>query len=179
MQGKALPNIVFDTTLKNKASIEKIIPRLLAVGYDSKDIHLVWVLTKFQVAVKNNATRERVVPDDILLDTHVGAGDTMMKILRGSIPKGLDGEIHIINNNKEKTVFWTDSKGKKIVVKNKKAGTKDQEFVVKDFLSLLAKEAGKGLVGKRQIRGQLFKWVRENTPTDQDIVDMKAKINKS
>ena len=72
-----LPNLMFDVTLKEIEDIKEIMPMLNALGYDSKNIHVTWVLTDYYVAVKANQERDRVVPDDILLQTHVGASKTM------------------------------------------------------------------------------------------------------
>ena len=72
-----LPNIIFDITLKKKENITKVLPLLMEVGYSPRDIHLVWVLTNYYIAVQQNKDRDRIVPDDILLDTHEGASNTM------------------------------------------------------------------------------------------------------
>ena len=64
---------------------------IAVTGYDSKSIHLIWVLTNYQIAVDRNKKRDRVVPDDILLDTHEGAGKTVWSVLTKILPKGLNG----------------------------------------------------------------------------------------
>ena len=60
------PNLIFDVTLKDTAKLEKITRSIQQIGYDKKDIHIVWVMNKFDVAVKQNAGRARVVPEEIL-----------------------------------------------------------------------------------------------------------------
>ena len=51
-----LPNILFDITLKEIGDIKEVLPSLMEAGYDSKNMHLTWVLTNYHVAVQNNAT---------------------------------------------------------------------------------------------------------------------------
>jgi hypothetical protein len=41
---EALPNIMFDITAKEIADITEVLPQLLAAGYKSNNIHLVWVM---------------------------------------------------------------------------------------------------------------------------------------
>ena len=77
-----LPNVLFDITLKEAGDIDEVIPRLTDVGYDPRNIHLVWVLANYHVAVKANAERERVVDDHILLTTHEGAANTMFNLIK-------------------------------------------------------------------------------------------------
>lgn len=99
-----LPNIIFDMTAKNVKSIEKVIPLLEAAGYKANKIHMVWVLTDYRIAVKQNKGRARIVPDDILLQTHEGAATTMYKILNGKLPKGLNGGIYVVMGGKDAAV---------------------------------------------------------------------------
>ena len=40
-----LPNIMFDITMKDANDITDVLPKLIEAGYDSKNIHLTWVLT--------------------------------------------------------------------------------------------------------------------------------------
>lgn len=94
------PNLIFDVTLKDLAKLESITRNMQIIGYDKKDIHLVWVMNKFDVAVKQNAGRARVVPEEILLSTHEGASLTFAKILSmgGKLNKYMDGDIFIAFN---------------------------------------------------------------------------------
>ena len=67
---ETLPNIMFDITAKDLSDITDVLPLLKKAGYDSKNIHLTWVLTNYVTAMENNKNRERMVPEDILLKTH-------------------------------------------------------------------------------------------------------------
>lgn len=173
-----LPNLLFDVTLKNTKYMEKIIPQLIEAGYDPKNIHLTWVLTDYKVAVNQNATRSRVVPDDILLQTHEGAAKTMWDILKGNVPKGLDGAINVILGGKEHTVYWTDKKGDKIFatkeIIDKETGRKlkVKSPVIKDFKYITAKHPGKKIDKSLNISLNLYSWVINNIP----ITKQTAKI---
>lgn len=94
------PNIIFDVTLKDISKLKSISNDLLNAGYEKKNIHIVWVLNKFDVAIEQNKNRSRVVSDEILLSTHEGASLTMNKILNmgNSIKNYMDGDIHIVFN---------------------------------------------------------------------------------
>lgn len=110
--GKYKPNLLFDATSKSRKSLKSIVDTVLAIGYEPKNIHLIWVLTDFKLAIINNAQRDRVVPEDIMLQTHAGAANTMTDIFTGSVPDGIDGAIWVILNNKENTIYWRHGDGK-------------------------------------------------------------------
>ena len=121
-----LPNILFDITLKEIGDIKEVLPSLMEAGYDSKNMHLTWVLTNYHVAVQNNATRDRVVPADILLQTHEGAAKTMVDIIRGKTPSGLNGAVNVILNNRVNTIAFKDAAGNTIKRK-KRYATPDEK----------------------------------------------------
>ena len=75
-----LPNIMFDITMKDANDIGDVLPKLIEAGYDSKNVHLTWVLTNYAVAIVNNRNRERVVPEDIMLLSHEGAAKSMYEV---------------------------------------------------------------------------------------------------
>ena len=156
---ETLPNLLFDITAKKVASITDVLTPLLNAGYDSKNIHLIWVLTNYHIAVDRNKERDRVVPDDILLQTHEGAGKTMWTLLTKALPKGLNGRVDVILNNQENTIYHiqpTTRKGKKV-------------GVVSDFLSLPIKKQGGGVVPEKVWKSQLYTWIRNNAPKTLDI----------
>jgi hypothetical protein len=160
-----LPNIIFDVTLKELGDISEVLPKLEEVGYDFKNIHLVWVLTNYSVAVKNNAGRARVVPDDIMLKTHVGAAKTMHQIVSGSIPRGVDGKVAVILNNRENTIPFLDKDGKPVK-------TKSGEIVVKDFTYVTIKKEGKPPVQRKEVQQQVFDWIKDNIPKTKETKEL-------
>ena len=157
-----LPNIIFDITLKEMGDISEVMPRLQSVGYDPKNIHIVWVLTNYRVAVTNNSNRERVVPEDILLKTHEGAAKTMYQIVSGSIPRGINGKVAVILNNRENTIFFDrpNSKGEK---------------VIKDFTYLTVKKEGKRPIKRKEVQQQIFDWIKNNIPKTKETKELFGK----
>ena len=109
-RGGRLPNLLFDITFKDLKDITEVTPKLVDVGYERRNIHVVWVLANYHMAVARNETRSRVVPDDILLATHEGAFNSMYDVMRSkaSITPNVDGDIIIILNNNDHTIFFQD-----------------------------------------------------------------------
>lgn len=147
-----LPNIMFDITAKDITDITSVIPMLVSVGYRAKNIHLTWVLTKYDVAIEQNKTRSRVVPEDIVLSTHEGAANTVWGIVTKALPRGMDGRVDVVLNNRENTVYW-------------KVGDNEDDFIVKGFLSLPLKKAGAGFFAESVWKNILYKWILENAPS--------------
>ena len=89
------PNIIFDVTLKDLRKLEKITKDTRALGYNPLNIHIVWVINDVEVALKQNAKRDRTVPVEILVNTHRGAANTMGDILNmgKSLSKYMNGDI--------------------------------------------------------------------------------------
>ena len=89
------PNIIFDVTLKDLRKLEKLTRQASSLGYDKKNIHIVWVVNDIEVALDQNASRDRVVRADILVNTHRGAAATMADIINmgKSLDNYMDGDI--------------------------------------------------------------------------------------
>jgi len=89
------PNIIFDTTLKDATKLQKLSRQVMELGYEKKNIHIVWVVNDIEMAKKQNLTRPRVVPAEILVNTHRGASNTMGDILKmgETLRKYMDGDI--------------------------------------------------------------------------------------
>lgn len=89
------PNIIFDVTLKDLRKLEKITRQVSELGYNKKNIHIVWVVNDIEVAKKQNLSRSRVVPTEILVNTHRGAQQTMADIVNmgKSLKRYMDGDI--------------------------------------------------------------------------------------
>jgi len=152
-----LPNIIFDITLKEIGDITEVLPQLKAIGYKPENIHVTWVLTNYHTAVKNNAGRDRVVPSDILLKTHEGASKTMSEIIKGKLPRGINGAVNVILNNRENTIPWTDKDGNPIK-------TSAGNIVVKDFTYINLKREGKRFNKEASVQKQIFDWIKDNVP---------------
>jgi hypothetical protein len=148
--------------VKDMDGVGDILPLLDAAGYDRKNVHLTWVLTDYKVAIKNNLDPERgrVVPEDILLQTHSGAAKTMYSILKGKTDSGIKGDVNVILNNRENTIPFVDAKGNPI------KGSGSKKLIVKDFTYLNMKKQGKGFNKEADIQKQLYAWVKANVPDD-------------
>lgn len=162
-----LPNIMFDITAKKLASITDVLPKLQAVGYDANNIHLVWVLRSYRISVAANAKRSRVVPEDILLQTHEGAARTVYDVVtKGTLPRNMmDGGIYVILNNPKNTVYRTDKAGNKL--KNTQG-----RAVIKSFTYLTVKEPNKPIKTEGNVLSQLLTWIRENVPKTKMTADL-------
>ena len=131
-----LPNIMFDITMKDASDIGDVLPKLIEAGYNPKNIHLTWVLTNYAVAIANNRMRERVVPEDIMLLSHEGAAKSMYEVVRGTLPRGLNGAVRVILNNRENTIPYVDPEIKKPMK------TEQGDILIKDFTYLKFKKEG-------------------------------------
>ena len=152
------PNVIFDITMKDASGINTIIPKLLEVGYDPKNIHLTWVLTNYYIAIENNQKRERTVADDIMLLSHEGAATSMYEVIKGKIPRGLDGGVRVILNNRDNTIPYVDPDT------SKPMRTKQGDIIVKDFTYLTLKKEGKRIGPEMGVKRQILGWIEENVP---------------
>lgn len=89
------PNLVFDTTLKDLQKLGNLSRMLTNVGYEKKNIHIVWVVNDIEVAKSQNLKRSRTVPAEILVNTHRGASQTMADIVNmgKTLKRYMDGDI--------------------------------------------------------------------------------------
>ena len=161
-----LPNIMFDITMKDTKNIDAVMPKLIKAGYDAKNIHLTWVLTNYAVAIVNNQNRPRVVADDIMLLSHEGAALSMYDVIKGKLPRGLNGGVRVILNNKENTIPYVDPDTKKPMI------TKQGNIKVKDFTYLTFKKEGKTIGPEIGIKKQLLGWIAANVPQTKLTRDM-------
>lgn len=153
-----LPNIIFDSTFKEVEDMTNVLPKLFDAGYEPKNIHVSWVLTNYQIAIKNNKSRARVVPEDILLATHAGAAQTVYNLVTTAMPPSVQGGVYVILNNPENTIFIVDPKTNK-AYKDKKGNP-----VIKDFKYLTLKEPGKPAKKELDVKKQLLTWIKDNVP---------------
>lgn len=89
------PNIIFDVTMKNMKKFDEIARDAAMLGYQKDNIHIVWVVNDVQVAMEQNKARSRSVPEEILMDTHIGAQETMLDLLRDTnrLRSAVDGDV--------------------------------------------------------------------------------------
>ena len=162
-----LPNLLFDITMKDSSDITDVAPKLIEAGYDAKNIHLVWVLTSYKQAAKANKERDRVVPDAILFQSHQKAAMNMLQRIKsmalgnktGVGRKYVDGQVHVILNNREKTIFHPGYEGK----------------AVKDFSYVTIKKSGKNYLKDTEILSTVIRWVLANSPLSPQSVSALKK----
>lgn len=96
------PNLIFDVTLKDIKKLDDITRNAANMGYDKKNIHIVWVLNDVELSKQQNLERDRVVPDEVLLTTHEGVSITMARLMDmgASLTRYLDGDMYIAFNKR-------------------------------------------------------------------------------
>tara|TARA_B100000949_G_C14268091_1_gene446006 strand:- start:458 stop:1396 length:939 start_codon:yes stop_codon:yes gene_type:complete len=158
-----LPNIMFDITFKDAEEIDESMPLLLKAGYNPRDIHITWVLTNYHIAVKQNKERSRVVPDDIMIMTHTGAATSMFDVIKGNIPKGVNGQVNIILNNRDNTIKFSDSP-------NADPDKKIENIL--DFEYFRLKQEGKPIDTDEKTLEKVMTWVKSNIPRNVNLIDL-------
>lgn len=205
VKGGMLPNIMFDVTMKDVGDIKEVMPALEAVGYQPNDIHVVWVLTNFYIAVQQNKDRERRVPDEILLKTHVGAALTVTDMLRGKfgvLGHTVNGEMYVILGGNANTVLMTTGDTPETLkgmnkfqqasgvpiqreIKNSKidpkTGKKEMQFVIKSFKYIKLKDAGRPMKASIEFEKEMFGWdelrdfIKDNIPHTTDTRNLRRR----
>lgn len=150
------PNIIFDVTLKDLRKLEKLSRAVTALGYDKKDIHIVWVVNDLEVAKKQNLSRDRVVPPEILVNTHRGVSQTMADIIDmgKSLNKYMDGDIVFAFNK-----FKVDSE----LTKSERGGQ-----YIKKANYFYVKRRGKTPTSVDKLSKEVRAKLREYTPKPQN-----------
>jgi len=146
------PNLIFDVTLKDIKKLDDITRNAVNLGYDKKNIHVVWVLNDIEMAKQQNLERDRVVPADILLSTHEGVALTMAKLMNmgSSLTSYLDGDMYIVFNKKgEDTITIESPSGGAYILSA-------------NYLQI--KKQGKKVMGKSELSDEIRNKIRDYTP---------------
>ena len=148
------PNVIFDVTLKDLFKLDNITRMVAGAGYDKKNTHIVWVINDIEVAKVQNLDpkRGRVVPVEILINTHRGASQTMLDVVKmgRGLKKYMDGDIVFAFNK-----INVDSS----IEKSKKGGA-----YVKDADYFYAKRAGKQPLSLSDMGDEVLKKIRGYVP---------------
>ena len=137
-----LPNLLIDKTMKDVDDFYEFLPTLLRAGYKPQNIHLIWILTDYRMALVQNRKRARTVPDKILIKTHKGAARTMRDYFIRNYPSDINGEFYVIIGGPQNTVFFSNNKGKAL------NGSDGLPFAIKDFQYFKLKNAGRSNIDK-------------------------------
>jgi len=160
------PNIIFDVTLKNYTKLITLSDKITHMGYEKKKIHIVWVVNDVAVAMEQNKdpSRGRVVPEDILFDTHKGASITMADIISNTkkTRKYMDGAIYLAFNKKgvDAEIVFKD-KGS---FSGKKTEEKTATIIKANYIKI--KEPGKDVNVKAvtdDVKNKILAYVPKNT----------------
>ena len=154
------PNIIFDVTLKDFQKLDNITRRVQELGYDKKNIHIVWVINDVEIAKQLNAKRSRVVPKEILLNTHKGVSVTISDILKSgtALKKYMDGCIYFVFNKTEEE----DSKNKNPDSKINKS--KNGGEYIKKANYIKVKEVGKTQMLPDDLSDEIINKIIEYAP---------------
>ena len=102
---KNLPNLLFDRTFSFAGEFRKISQNLIASGYRSENIHVVYVMTDVEMALKRNKTRSRTLKKDVVVATNKGAMKEFTKLFfnraKGAVA---NGDYYIIINRGESAI---------------------------------------------------------------------------
>lgn len=150
------PNIIFDVTLKDLQKFQHISDQVEKLGYEKKNIHIVWVVNDIEVAKAQNAKRSRTVPIEILVNTHRGVSNTLHDIVNmgDSLQNYMDGDI-VFSFNKigiDTSVVKSDKGGSFITKANyvyvKRQGQKVQstDDISQNILKKIASYVPKSVV---------------------------------
>ena len=132
-----LPNLMLDRTLAWGTEVTSITRKLVKAGYKPENIHVIWVLTDFQFALKVNRKRKRTLPDEVIMFTHKGAKTSLVNLIFGRTSALMNGEVYVIYGGPENTVYYVDEKGKPL------DGKDGRPIVIKNFEYVKVKESGK------------------------------------
>lgn len=164
-----MPNLMFDMTLKSEKAAREMTQMLLNAGYKPEDIHVVWILSDYKIALQQNYHRDRRVFNDILFDTHLGAKQTMTDVViknYGSL--GINGDLAVIIGGpaQKYDILGRETKGGSVIQKSASAGkefsqpqyapaftgTQGPKEWAKDFTYFRIKKAGSREMDERAVQ---------------------------
>lgn len=168
------PNVIFDVTLKDMQKFDKIARSLERVGYDKKKIHIVWVVNDITVAMEQNKSRSRTVPEHILVNTHTGVNTTMQSIVKmgEDVRQYIDGDIffafakanvdteYVDGGSKQGKVFTSKNLDKNGKPKGYKSG------YMKKATYIHIKKVGKAPLSLDQISKDILRKIDDYTPNN-------------
>lgn len=92
------PNIIFDMTMKDMSDIQEVRNAVVPLGYDEKNINVIWVINSIEKALEQNANRSRTVDSNLLIDIHHGVANTMKDLIFRVNRLPFDGEFWMVFN---------------------------------------------------------------------------------
>lgn len=158
------PNIIFDVTLSTLSKLSTISKEVTNVGYRPENIHIVWIINDITIAQKQNQERDRVVPAEILLNTHKGVSTTMQDILSmgKTLTNYMDGDIVFAFNKVFVDSEVTMSDKKPSSVFNTKKDSKG--LFIKKANYFYVKRAGKPVTSLAELDKDIKAKIRSYVP---------------
>ena len=153
------PNLIFDVTLKDIKKLREITEMVSDWGYEKVNIHIVWVISEINTAIKRNSERSRSVPIEILIDIHNKTSNTMNYIvngLSGQLAKYMDGDIVFVFNK-----VGIDNK----MEKSDKGG---HVIFTKDYFTV--KKAGQAIMNLKDIEDTVMRKVASYVPKNSSWI---------
>jgi len=167
------PNIIFDVTMRDMTKFHNIIRQVSDMGYWKKNIHMVWVLNTVKVAMEQNKTRDRIVPEEILLATHQGASYTMSEIIKmgDKLQNYMDGEIYVAFNQKDVDIKMNKKAETEINPDafQKKKMTTEPKYILKGADYVKLKEQGNAPLAISEIEDRVIEKIRDYVPNSGQI----------
>jgi len=167
---KRKPNMIFDVTMKDIRKLQTITDLAKRLGYDKKNIHVVWVLNHIEVALAQNAKRDRTVPEEILIQTHEGVSMTIHTLFKKAdiLSKYMDGDFWITANMKgvDSHMKFSGNAGKRLPAEpGKETGshTKGGSYIT-DAKYWKVKEQGKSSKSIANFSDELVQKIKKYTP---------------
>jgi len=109
-----LPNLLFDRTFSWAGEFKKISRNLIKSGYKAENIHVVFVFTDVNLALKRNLERARTLPDEVIVSTNKGARARFVELFFGRAKGAVaNGDYYIIINRGDRVVK-VKSAGKRV-----------------------------------------------------------------
>lgn len=176
LEAGRFPNLLFDITASDKGDIDKVAAGLVSLGYDPKNINIVWALTSFDVAKVRNQERSRVVPPEILLKAHTGTAREMSEFLfKNTLDRSLvDGEMFIVLNNTEETKLWPASASALAQAAAKGLSPDKAYRAVQGFTYTKVKKVGKPVEFGPEQEATVRMWIDQNTPREDLATESKS-----
>ena len=147
------PNVIFDVTLKDIGKLFRLSLLLDFGDYSLSNRHLVWVLSPYDLSLKNNLERERSISEDILMSTHVGVSKTIRNLIDSCDRNYIDGDVYVIFNNRDL---------QNIIVRP--VGNATQTFVLDQYTCFRIKAANQPWISYDEISADILEKIRSYVP---------------
>lgn len=147
------PNVIFDVTLKDFYKLINITDLLDIGNYALENRHLAWVLSPFDLSLRNNQERSRRVPEDILLMTHAGVSRTIYQLINSCDQSMIDGDVYIVFNNRD----LEDTLARQV-------GNKTKTFLIDRYTCFRIKASGQAWISYNEISAEIIEKIRSYVP---------------